>query len=87
MVSKTTKITNEMGFHMRPANRFATAMAKYSSDIRLIVNQKSIDGKSIMSIMAAAIKCGSEITVECDGSDEQTMLDEAITLIDSGFGE
>ncbi|MDE6767774.1 MAG: HPr family phosphocarrier protein, partial [Eubacterium sp.] len=33
MVSKTTKITNEMGFHMRPANLFVTAMTKYSADI------------------------------------------------------
>lgn len=87
MVSKTTKIINEMGFHMRPANQFVTAMTKYSSDINLIVNQKTISGKSIMNIMAAAIKCGSEITVECDGSDEQAMLDEAIALIESGFGE
>ncbi|MDE6470225.1 MAG: HPr family phosphocarrier protein [Eubacterium sp.] len=87
MVSKTTKITNEMGFHMRPANQFVTAMTKYSSDVNLIVNQKTINGKSIMNIMAAAIKCGSEITVECNGSDEQAMLDEAIALIESGFGE
>ena len=62
MVSKVTKVTNEMGFHMRPANIFVTAMA-------------------------ACIKCGTEITVECDGTDEQAMLDEAIALIESGFGE
>lgn len=87
MVSKTTKIINEMGFHMRPANEFITAMNKYSSDIYLTVNGNRINGKSIMSIMAAAIKCTSEITVECDGADEAAMLDEAIKLIDSGFGE
>ncbi|MGN1202217.1 MAG: HPr family phosphocarrier protein [Eubacterium sp.] len=33
------------------------------------------------------MKCGNEITVECDGADEQAMLDEAIQLIESGFGE
>ena len=80
MVSKVTKVTNEMGFHMRPANIFVTAMAKYTSNI-------DINGKSIMNIMAACIKCGTEITVECDGTDEQAMLDEAIALIESGFGE
>lgn len=87
MVSKTTKIINETGLHMRPANVFVTAMSKYSSDIKLTVNQKIIDGKSIMSIMAACIKYNSEITVECDGPDEQKMLDEAINLIESGFDE
>lgn len=87
MVSKTTKIINETGFHMRPANVFVTAMTKYASNINIIANEKKINGKSIMNIMAACIKYASEITIECDGPDEQAMLDEAITLIDSGFGE
>ena len=80
MVSKVTKVTNEMGFHMRPANIFVTAMAKYTSNIK-------INAKSLLNIIAACIKCGTEITVECDGTDEQAMLDEAIALIESGFGE
>jgi len=87
MVSKVTKVTNEMGFHMRPANVFVTAMTKYQSNINLIVDNKTINGKSIMNIMAACIKCGTELTVECDGTDEQAMLDEAVSLIESGFGE
>lgn len=87
MVSKTVKITNEMGFHMRPANVFVTSMTKYSSDINIIANEKKINGKSIMNIMAACIKCGSEITIECNGTDEQAMLDEAVKLIEDGFGE
>ncbi|MDD6567283.1 MAG: HPr family phosphocarrier protein [Eubacteriales bacterium] len=87
MVSKLTKVTNEMGFHMRPANVFVTAMTKYTSNINIIVGDKKVNGKSIMNIMAACIKCGTEITVECDGPDEQAMLDEAIALIELGFGE
>ena len=87
MVSKLTKVTNEMGFHMRPANVFVTAMTKYTSNINIIVGDKKVNGKSIMNIMAACIKYGTEITVECDGPDEQAMLDEAIALIESGFGE
>ena len=87
MVSKLTKVTNEMGFHMRPAIFFVTAMTKYASNINIIVGDKKINGKSIMNIMAACIKCGTDITVECDGTDEQAMLDEAIALIESGFGE
>lgn len=87
MVSKTVKITNEMGFHMRPANVFVTAMTKYASDVEIIVGEKKINGKSIMNIMAACIKCGSEITVECNGPDENEMLQEAVAMIESGFGE
>lgn len=87
MVSKTTKIINEMGFHMRPANIFVSAMKKYSSDINIVFNNKNIDGRSIMNIMASCIKCGSEIRIECNGSDENEMLNEAVALINNGFGE
>ena len=72
---------------IEPANVFVTAMTKYASNINIIVGDKKINGKSIMNIMAACIKCGTDITVECDGADEQAMLDEAIALIESGFGE
>ncbi|MFR5876844.1 MAG: HPr family phosphocarrier protein [Eubacterium sp.] len=87
MVSKNFTINNKMGFHMRPANVFVTEMTKYSSDINIVFGGKKINGKSIMNIMAACIKCGSEITVECDGDDEDAMLAEAAKLIESGFGE
>ena len=40
-----------------------------------------------MNIMAGCIKCGSEITVECNGADENEMLKKAEELITSGFGE
>ena len=87
MVSKSFTLTNKMGFHMRPAQVFVTAMAKYSSDITITVNGKDINGKSIMHIMAACMKCGSEITVSCNGADEEAMLSEASSMIESGFGE
>lgn len=87
MVSKNFTVMNKMGFHMRPANVFVTAMTKYASDINIVFGGKNINGKSIMNIMAACIKCGSEITVECDGADEDAMLAEASALIESGFGE
>lgn len=87
MVSEKVKIVNEMGFHMRPANVFVTAMSKYSSDINIITDGSCINGKSIMNIMASGIKYGSEITIECNGNDEQKMLDEAVEIIKNGFGE
>ena len=87
MVSKDFTIKNKMGLHMRPANIFVTEMTKFNSDVNIIMNGKKINGKSIMNIMAACIKFGSEITVECDGADEAEMLAKATELIESGFGE
>ena len=85
MVSKTVKVADKMGFHMRPANIFVSEMAKYKSDITLVAGDKEINGKSIMNIMAACIKYGTDVTVKCDGPDEAEMLEEAASMIESGM--
>lgn len=72
---------------MRPASTFATAMGKYSSNVTLKVNGNTVNAKSLMNIIAACIKCGNEVEVICEGPDEVQALDEAVGMIESGFGE
>lgn len=87
MVSKTVTVINAQGFHMRPATVFAGEMGKFQSKITLEANGKTVDGKSLMNIIAACIKCGSEVTITCDGEDEEAMLQKATEMIESGLGE
>lgn len=87
MVTKTVTMVNPQGFHMRPAGMFAQEMAKFQSSLTIRANGKAVDGKSVMHLMAAALKCGTQLTLECDGPDEQAMLDAAAQLISSGLGE
>ncbi|MGN0174484.1 MAG: HPr family phosphocarrier protein [Acutalibacteraceae bacterium] len=87
MVSKKVTVINAQGFHMRPATVFAGEMGKFKAKISLEANGKTVDGKSLMNIIAACIKCGSEVLVSCDGEDENEMLEKAVSLIESGLGE
>ena len=87
MVSKDFTITNKMGLHMRPAQVLVGEMNKFSSTVNIRFGGKDINAKGVMGLMAACIKCGAQITVECDGADEQAALDAASALIESGFGE
>ena len=87
MVSQKLKVVNAEGFHMRPASNFATAMGKYSSDIKIEVNNMEVNAKSVMNLFAACIKFGTEINVVCEGADEEAALKEAVSMIESGFGE
>lgn len=72
---------------MRPASNFAAAMGKYSSDVKLIANDKEVNAKSVMNLIAAGIKFGTEVTLVCEGADEEAALGEGAGLIESGFGE
>lgn len=87
MVSKTVKIINQQGFHMRPASTFANAMGKYESEVTLLTNGKTVNGKSLMNVVASCIKCGDEVEIQCSGADEEAALNEAAAMIEDGFGE
>ena len=87
MVSAKTKVVNPQGMHMRPAQLFVNTMAKYKSDVTIVFNGKSINAKSIMHLMAACIKQGSEIEIQCSGEQEAEALKAAVELVESGLGE
>ena len=87
MVSKKVTVVNAMGFHMRPAMNFSNAMMKYPCDVTIKANGNTTDCKSIMAIIAAGIKCGTEGEVICDGEKEKEALDEAVSMIENGLGE
>lgn len=87
MVSKAVTIVNAQGFHMRPAQMFTAAMMKYASDVTIKFNGKDVNGKSLLSIIPACIKCGSNIEIVCSGADEEAALAEAVGMVENGFGE
>ena len=87
MVTAKTKIVNPQGMHMRPAQLFVNTMAKYKSEVTIVFNGKNINAKSIMNLMAACIKQGSEIEIQCCGEQEAEALKAAVELVESGLGE
>lgn len=87
MISKKVTLVNAQGFHMRPASVFATAMGKYACNVTILFNGNQYNAKSLLNIIAACIKCGSEIEIVCDGPDENEALADAVQRIESGLGE
>ena len=87
MVSANVKVVNPMGMHMRPAQLFIKEVTPFGCDVTIVFNGKEINGKSIMNLMAACIKCGAEIEIQCSGEQEQACLDAAVALVKSGLGE
>lgn len=87
MVNKTYVIKNEQGIHMRPAGILTKEMMKFTSDVTIVVNGQKVNAKSIMNVMAACIKCGTEIEVQCEGEDEVAALAKFDEIYNSGFGE
>ena len=87
MVKDKITLKNETGLHARPAGELAKLAASFQSTIKLNVNGKTVDAKSILGIMAAGIKYNTEIEIECDGEDEEKALSEIKKGFENNFGE
>ena len=87
MLSKELTIVNKLGLHARAASRFVSCASRFASDIRVHKGGRSVDGKSIMSVMMLAAGQGSVLTVQADGPDEHAALAAVEALINDGFGE
>lgn len=87
MVSARVKIVNPQGMHMRPAQLFVNTVGQYKSEVTLLFDGKRINAKSIMHLIAACIRQGSEVEVQCCGEQEEEALQAAVDLIRSGLGE
>ncbi len=87
MIKEKAIIKNKSGIHARPASVFVQTTSKCKSNVKILYNGKLIEGKSILNIMAAAIKCGSEIEIQCDGETEQEDMQKILDVINNGLGE
>ena len=87
MQSKVLKIENGTGLHARPATELAKIAMKYSCDIKLIANGKTVDAKSPLMIMSAGIKQRTEIEIKCNGEKEEEAINEIEEAFKNNFGE
>ena len=65
-------ITDELGLHARPAGQLVKAASGFKCDVKVTVNDNTVDAKRIMGVMRLAAKKGNEMTITCDGADEET---------------
>lgn len=69
-------ITDPEGIHARPAGQFVKVVSKFSSDVNLTKDGKTVSAKKIFGVMGLAVKQGQEITVTVEGSDEDAAAAE-----------
>ena len=87
MQVRNITVKNPSGLHMRPAGVFANTIMPFRSDVIFSIRNGEYNGKSMISILSAAVKCGDEIKLMINGADEQACMDSAITAIEGGLGE
>ena len=87
MVSQTIKITNPTGLHLRPAGNLCKEAMKFKCKVTFEYGGNIANAKSVLSVLGACIKSGDEITLMCEGEDENSALREMVQIVKDGLGE
>jgi len=73
MTEKTVRVANSLD--TRNAALFVQAVGKYQSSVKLHSDNKTINAKSIMGVIAMSLMEGDEVTVTAEGGDEALALE------------
>lgn len=74
MIEQKIKVTS--GLESRPAALFVQTASKFSSSVKVQIDDKTANAKSIMGIISLGILDGQDVTLIVDGEDEVIAVDE-----------
>jgi phosphocarrier protein HPr len=86
----TLTVRHKVGLHARPAAKFVKMAKGFKSNI-LITNLtregKTVDAKSLVSLVKIAVACDHKIRLEIEGEDEQQAAEALRVFIEKALEE
>ena len=87
MVSQKVVVKNPTGLHLRPAGILCKEAIQFKAHITFSFRDTTANAKRVLSVLGACVKSGDEITLCCEGEDEQEALNRLVEVIEAGLGE
>ena len=79
-------IVDPLGLHLRPAAKLVVLAKSFRSDIQIIAKGTTVDGKSLLDLVALAIECGTTLDIVAQGSDAEAAVGALSKLLVGGLG-
>jgi phosphocarrier protein len=83
-------VSNKLGLHARPAMHFVDLANRFQSKITVHKGGEEpavADGKSVMQVIILAATEGTPLTIEADGEDAETAVEQLAHLFETKFDE
>jgi phosphocarrier protein len=80
-------VSNPLGLHLRPAEKFVKLALQFQAEIRVHYNGNSHNGRSILELATLAAECGTRLEVEARGPDADAAVAALADLVESQFYE
>lgn len=81
MANQQIELKDFFDKHMNGAAEIVQIACSFDSQVYISTNNKRINAKSIMGIMAFCSDVGEQITVSAEGSDENAALEAVVGLL------
>ena len=78
-------ITDEVGIHAIPAGILVKEAKKYESKIVVNMGDKTAEATKLIALMGMGVKKGDTVTVEVEGADEDTAVNDMKTFFENNF--
>jgi phosphotransferase system HPr (HPr) family protein len=85
-MERTVTLGSKSGLHARPAAVFVQNAKEFRSQITLSKNEKTANGKSILSVMTLGAEQGDEVVLKVDGEDAELAIDKLTALLERDLG-
>ena len=87
MISTPITIINKLGLHARAAAKLVSVATRFPCQIRITANGRTVDAKSIMSVMMLAAGKGTDIELQFEGEQAADASAALVELINNRFDE
>jgi len=85
-VERTVVVGSKSGLHARPAAIFVQNAKSFQSQITLGKNERTANGKSILSVLALGAEKGDQVVLTISGGDAETALTKLVRLLEGDLG-
>jgi len=84
-LASVTKVRNHLGLHIRPATIIAKILQRSRSKVTLVYKEKSVNARSIMSVMTLTAPQDAKVRIEVEGVDAERTLSELLYAFETQF--
>ena len=85
-MERTVTLGSKSGLHARPAAAFVQSAKEFRSKVTLSKNEKTANGKSILSVLTLGAEQGDQVVLKVDGEDAEQAIDKLTSLLESDLG-
>jgi phosphotransferase system HPr (HPr) family protein len=86
MMERKVTLGSKSGLHARPAAVFVQNAKGFQSQVTLSKNEKTVNGKSILSVLSLGAEQGDQVILKVNGDDAQLAIDKLALLLEGDLG-